>query len=48
MPNLKHVWDKSRSIIPNTGIVHTYQYMALIWNKKKIEKPESLGGLLDA
>ena len=40
VPNLKHVWDKSRSIIPNTGIVHTYQYMALIWNKKKIEKPE--------
>ena len=48
VPNLKHVWDKSRSIIPNTGIVHTYQYMALIWNKKKIEKPKYLGGLLDA
>lgn len=41
VPNLKHVWDKSRSIIPNTGIVHTYQYTALIWNKKKVEKPDS-------
>jgi putative spermidine/putrescine transport system substrate-binding protein len=30
VPNLKHVWEKSRSIIPNTGIVHTYQYLALI------------------
>lgn len=41
VPNLKHVWEKSRSIIPNSGIVHTYQYTALIWNKKKVEKPES-------
>ena len=41
VPNLKHVWDKSRTIIPNTGIVHTYQYVALIWNKNKIERPES-------
>jgi putative spermidine/putrescine transport system substrate-binding protein len=41
VPNLKHVWKKSRELIPNTGIVHTYQYTALIWNKNKIEKPES-------
>lgn len=41
VPNLKHVWKKSQSIIPNTGIVHTYQYTALIWNTKKIDKPGS-------
>lgn len=41
IPNLKHVWKKSLDIIPNTGIVHTYQYTALIWNKKKIDKPDS-------
>lgn len=41
VPNLRFVWDKSRTIIPNTGIVHTYQYTALIWNKKTIEKPDS-------
>ncbi len=41
VPNLKHVWKKSREIIPANGIVHTYQYTALIWNKNKIEKPTS-------
>jgi putative spermidine/putrescine transport system substrate-binding protein len=41
VPNLRHVWAKSRSIIPNAGLVHTYQYTALIWNKKTLEKPDS-------
>lgn len=41
IPNLKHVWEKSKQIIPAFGIVHTYQYTALIWNKKQIEKPTS-------
>ena len=41
VPNLKHVWKKSTEIIPANGIVHTYQYTALIWNKKQIDKPES-------
>jgi putative spermidine/putrescine transport system substrate-binding protein len=41
IPNLKHVWKKSLDVIPNTGIVHTYQYTALIYNKKKIDRPES-------
>ena len=41
VPNLKHVWKKSLEVIPNAGIVHTYQYTALIWNRKQIAKPES-------
>lgn len=41
VPNLKFVWKKSKEIIPATGIVHTYQYTALIWNKKQIDKPMS-------
>lgn len=41
IPNLAKVWDKSRTIIPANGIVHTYQYTALIWNRKAIEKPDS-------
>jgi putative spermidine/putrescine transport system substrate-binding protein len=41
VPNLRHVWKKSREIIPPRGIVHTYQYTALIWNKQKIEQPDS-------
>lgn len=41
VPNLRHVWEKSRAIIPNTGIVHTYQYTALIWNRKTIDRPDS-------
>ena len=41
VPNLKYVWKKSHEIIPAFGIVHTYQYTALIWNKQKLDKPES-------
>ncbi len=41
VPNLKHVWAKSREVIPPNGIVHTYQYTALIWNTDKLEKPQS-------
>jgi putative spermidine/putrescine transport system substrate-binding protein len=41
VPNLKHVWPKSRTIIPPTGVVHSYQYLALLWNKTHLEKPAS-------
>ena len=41
VPNLKHVWDRSRTAIPPVGIVAYYQYMPLLWNKTKIEKPQS-------
>ena len=41
IPNLKHVWKKSAELIPNTGVVHTYQYLALLWNTKKLDKPDS-------
>jgi putative spermidine/putrescine transport system substrate-binding protein len=41
VPNLKHVFRKSLEIIPPHGIVHTYQYTALMWNKQQIEKPDS-------
>ena len=39
-PNLKYVWDVSRKLIPPYGIIENYQYLALIWNKNKIKKPE--------
>jgi putative spermidine/putrescine transport system substrate-binding protein len=41
IPNLKHVWRKSAEIIPAFGIIHTYQYTAMIWNTKQLEKPIS-------
>lgn len=41
VPNLRHVWPQSRTMIPPVGIVHSYQYTALIWNTKKIEKPNT-------
>ena len=41
MPNLKYVWEKSKTAIPPVGIVAYYQYMPLLWNKKKIDKPTS-------
>jgi putative spermidine/putrescine transport system substrate-binding protein len=41
IPNLKYVFKKSREIIPPVGIVHSFQYTALIWNTSKLDKPES-------
>jgi putative spermidine/putrescine transport system substrate-binding protein len=41
VPNIKYLWSTSHNIIPLYGVVQNYQYTALIWNKNKIEKPES-------
>jgi putative spermidine/putrescine transport system substrate-binding protein len=41
VPNLKYVFDKSRTIIPPYGIVQTYQYLALIWDRNKVPAPAS-------
>lgn len=41
VPNLEYVWSKSGAAIPPVGIIAYYQYMALLWNKKKLDKPAS-------
>lgn len=41
VPNLKYVWKKSLNAIPPVGIVPYYQYMPLLYNTKKIDKPLS-------
>ncbi len=41
VPNLKYAFKKSAELIPPYGIVQTYQYLALMWNKNKLEKPDS-------
>ncbi|MBI3709646.1 MAG: ABC transporter substrate-binding protein [Proteobacteria bacterium] len=41
VPNLKYSFKNSADMIPPYGIVHTYQYMALIWNTKQLDKPNS-------
>ena len=41
VPNLRHVWAKSHDAIPPVGIVPYYQYMPLLWNTKKVDKPSS-------
>ncbi|HTB48248.1 MAG TPA: extracellular solute-binding protein, partial [Acetobacteraceae bacterium] len=41
VPNLRYVWAKSLAAIPPVGVVTYYQYMALLWNTKKIDKPTS-------
>jgi putative spermidine/putrescine transport system substrate-binding protein len=41
VPNLKYAFKKSSSIIPPVGAVVTYQYLAMIWDKNKVKKPES-------
>ncbi len=41
VPNLKYCWKRSSEIMPPYGIVQTYQYVSLIWNKNKIDQPTS-------
>lgn len=41
VPNLKHVWQRSRDLIPPNGVVQSYQYLALMWNKNKLDQPTS-------
>jgi putative spermidine/putrescine transport system substrate-binding protein len=41
VPNLKYVWDRSKTAIPPVGTVSYYQYMPLLWNKTKTDKPQS-------
>lgn len=47
VPNLKYVWQKSRNIIPPVGVVHGYQYTALLWNKTHLDKPGSWANYWD-
>lgn len=41
VPNIKYAFKKSATIMPPNGIVQTYQYLALIWDTKKVQKPAS-------
>src|SRR5260370_14335215 len=40
VPNLKHLWDKTWSVIPpRPGAPHTLQYAALAYHKQKLKRP---------
>ena len=41
VPNIRYAFKKSATAIPAYGIVQTYQYLALIWDTKKLDKPAS-------
>jgi putative spermidine/putrescine transport system substrate-binding protein len=41
VPNLKYAFQKSGQVIPPYGIVQTYQYLAMTWDTKKLDKPLS-------
>jgi putative spermidine/putrescine transport system substrate-binding protein len=41
VPNLRFVWEKGKSVIPPHGVPHTFMYAALIYNKDKLERPDS-------
>ena len=41
VPNIKYAFKKSATVIPPVGIVQTYQYLAMIWDTKTLEKPTS-------
>lgn len=43
VPNLKHLWAKTWSVIPpGSGAPHTMQFAALVYNKEKIEDRKSV------
>ena len=41
VPNLKFTWEKARAALPPTGAMHTLQFDSLLYNKDKIERPQS-------
>jgi putative spermidine/putrescine transport system substrate-binding protein len=41
VPNIKYLWDKSATLTPPYGVVHTVQFSTIMYNKDKIEKPDS-------
>jgi putative spermidine/putrescine transport system substrate-binding protein len=41
VPNMKYLWSGATKLIPPYGIAQNYQYLALVWNKEKLAKPES-------
>jgi putative spermidine/putrescine transport system substrate-binding protein len=40
VPNIKYLWPRSLKILPYSTVSY-YQYLALVWNRDKIDKPES-------
>jgi len=41
VPNMKYLWPGAAKLFPPNAIAQNYQYLALIWNKDKLEKPTS-------
>ncbi|MDF0597544.1 extracellular solute-binding protein [Psychromarinibacter halotolerans] len=41
VPNLAHVWEKTRALGGEYGAVHTVQYASLIYNTEKVDAPTS-------
>ena len=41
VPNLKYAFKKSAQLMPGNGVIQTYQYLALIWNTKQVQQPQS-------
>ncbi len=41
IPNMQYLWPGSAKLMPAYGIAQNYQYLALVWNKDHLEKPDS-------
>ena len=41
VPNMKYLWPGAAKLMPPYGIAQNYQYLAMVWNKDKIAKPDS-------
>jgi spermidine/putrescine-binding protein len=41
VPNLKYTWEKARQTLPPVTVIHTLQFDSLLYNKDKLDKPDS-------
>lgn len=41
VPNLKFTWERARQTLPPVAAIHTLQFDSLLYNKEKVEKPDS-------
>src|SRR4029434_1689055 len=41
VPNIKYTWEKARAGLPPNAVIHTLQFDSLLYNKDKVDKPES-------
>jgi putative spermidine/putrescine transport system substrate-binding protein len=41
VPNVKYTWERPRQTMPPVTVIHTLQFDSLLYNRDKLEKPQS-------